>query len=124
MNKILTFIILVILLGCKTEKDITSNNSENLKENQFIGTVIELYKKKTKTNDLYFSVEEKNYFIKFSEGYVSKEKLQKYLNKKILIKGKIKTGEWESMAPSSIGNNTIAPKPRSGDYIVIEKIYN
>lgn len=121
--KIFIYITVLIIVGCNPQKTISINNPKNLKKNQFIGTVIELHKKKTNTTDIYFNIDDKKYFVKISEGYVSKEDLLKFLNQKIIIKGEIKNGEWEESIPGSF-NSLEIPKPsRKGEYIVVTKIY-
>lgn len=123
MNKLFISILILIISGCNSQKSISIDSPEKLKNNQFIGTVIELYKKKTDTKEVYFSIDEKKYFVKFSEGYVSKETLLKFSNQKIVIKGEIKNGEWEESSPGSL-SSLETPKPaRKGEYIVVNKIY-
>jgi hypothetical protein len=77
----------------------------------------------TSIPEAYFRTNQKDYFIKFSEGYITKDNALKYKDKQIIIKGEIKQGLFENMKPASFGNKTLPPPPRSGEYIIIEKIY-
>lgn len=73
--------------------------------------------------ELYFKVNEKDYFIKIAEGYIAKDIITKYIDKQIVIKGEIKTGDWEIPDAGSIKDGVPPKKARSGEYIVINKIY-
>ncbi len=73
--------------------------------------------------ELYLKVNEKDYFIKIAEGYVAKDIINKYIDKQIVIKGEIKTGDWENPESGSLKDGVPSKKARSGEYIVINKIY-
>jgi hypothetical protein len=127
MRYLLFLLTILLLIGCKTQKD--NSAKPRLKKNQLEVTVIEKatrVSRKTKetVNEYFLLLKDKNYFIKFSEGYVAKSKLKKYLNQKIIIKGEIKTGKWETDTPGSFINGNQPKKSRSGKYIIITKIYN
>jgi hypothetical protein len=118
---------ILLFIGCTTPETAVNSPLE-LKSNQFKGIVQELEmaaKSKTRIvlKDIYFTTNSKNYFIKFSEGYVPKEDLMKYLGKEIIIKGEIKTGQWEDFPPSSVKEQKSLKSPRFGEYIVLDKIY-
>jgi hypothetical protein len=124
----LFFIITTILFsiyGCKTNDE--TSNLTTLKDYQLRGSVIYLPKKTNKglesTKELYFRVENKNYFIKLSESSVSALYLMKYIDKPVVVKGSIKEGLWENQKPMAINSVEQPEKARSGPYIVIEKIY-
>ena len=117
----------VIFIGCKSSYNSIATVSE-LKNNQFRGVLQELTmaaksKEGIVLKDVYFTTNSKNYFVKFSEGYVTKEEAMKYSGKEITIKGEIKNGQWEDFPPSSIKEQKSLKSPRSGEYIVLEKIY-
>jgi hypothetical protein len=119
--------VFITFTGCKTQQPSTASPTE-LKSNQFRGVIQELStnaqtRREVTTKDVYFSIDNKNYFIKFSEGYVTKDEALKYLGKEITIKGEIKKGEWEEYPPSSFSEKKSAAAPRSGEYIIIDKIY-
>jgi hypothetical protein len=73
--------------------------------------------------ELYLKVNDKDYFIKIAEGYVAKDIISNYVDKQIVFKGEIKTGDWESTGVGSIKDGIPSKKARSGEYIVINKIY-
>lgn len=129
MKKPLIYLISIILfIGCNSQKSISVDKPENLKKNQLIGTFVAVSRKITRgkedrINEYYFRIENKNYFVKFSEGYVSKEKMLKYLNKQIVIKGEIKNGKWEEATAGSFIGSKVSKRARSGDYIIIIKIF-
>lgn len=128
--RIIIILLVTIALGlyaCKTTKQSTTEVSQ-LKKNQFLGIPQELSPTATLrgqvvVKDIYFTTNQKNYFVKFSEGYITKEELTKYLGQEILIKGEIKNGPWESHPTVSITQQKSLAAPRSGEYIVLEKIY-
>ncbi len=123
MKQLVFFIaITILLIGCKPTNE-TSNNNSSLKKNELVGTVINKEIKKQNRKELYFRINDKDYFIKLTEGYLSEGKLLKYENQLIKIKGEIKNGPWEHQEPASFGKST-PPKARHGEYIVIYKIYN
>lgn len=129
MKKTLVYLLsIIVLISCNSQKSVSNEGTEmKLKKNQFIGKFVELNKTKSRNVsaklDIYFQIEEKDYFVKFSEGYVSKENIMNYLNKNILIKGEIKTGEFEESSPGSISTLENSKPGRKGEYIVINKIY-
>ncbi|MCB9360801.1 MAG: hypothetical protein H6587_04125 [Flavobacteriales bacterium] len=129
MRYIIVVLVWFILFftGCKTS-DTVANSSKELKSNQYKGVVQELtmpvkLRGGLVLKDFYFTTSSKNYFIKFSEGYVSKEEAMKFLGKEIIIKGEIKNGAWEDFPPYSAEEQKTLKAPRSGEYIVLEKIY-
>lgn len=135
MNKLISIVIivLVIVLSCKTTTEVsksTSQQGSQLKKNQMVGVVIlkgvanESRSTQSNNKELYFKINAKDYFIKISEGYITKEIISKYIDKQITIKGEIKIGEWESIQSGSLQEGTSSKKARSGEYIVINKIYN
>lgn len=122
------FILTFLYVGCNS--NIKNEPKEiELKKNQFVGKII--YKERerlSKTSaptkkEIYLNMNEKDYFIKISEGYMSEDKLLKHENQIIKIKGEIKNGEWEHQEPVGL-NNLNPPKARSGEYIVIYRIFN
>lgn len=120
-------VVTIFFVGCKSSETTTYSLKE-LKKNQFRGVVQELNSApRTRTEvvikDIYFTTNSKNYFIKFSEGYVTKEEAMKHFGKEIIIKGEIKNGQWEDFPPSSFKDQKSLKAPRSGEYIVLEKIY-
>jgi hypothetical protein len=129
MKNIIYILLIISFANCKSSKQNKSKKSiNNLKKNQFTGVIITKDKPKINNSDIsipeaYFRTNQKDYFIKFSEGYVTKDNVLKYKNKQIIIKGEIKQGLFENMKPASFGNKTPPPPPRSGEYITIEKIY-
>lgn len=134
MNKLISIVIIfsLIVLSCKTTTEVsqsTNQQGSQLKKNQLVGVVIlkgitnESRSTQSNNKELFFKINEKDYFIKISEGYVSREELSKYIDKQITIKGEIKTGEWEGIQAGSIQEGTSSKKPRSGEYIIINKIY-
>jgi hypothetical protein len=129
MNRLLIYLSLIILLiGCGNQRNVSVDNPESLNKNQLIGTFIEVSRKiernkEDRITEYFFEIGEKKYFIKYNEGYVPKEQIAKHLNQKVVIKGEIRNGEWEAATPGSFSNLTPQRKPRKGDYIVINKIY-
>lgn len=124
----LLVIVLILFTGCKSNSNNNSIETE-LKKNQFIGKIVYKEKKKNtrsssqQKKDFYFIIDDKDYFIKISDGYVSEDKLLKYENQLIKIKGEIKNGEWEHQEPVGL-NNLNPPKARRGNYIAIYRIIN
>lgn len=121
-------IILILFIGCKSSSNGNSIETE-LKKNQFLGKIVYKEKKSNtratsqQKKDFYFIIDGKDYFIKISDGYVSEDKLFKYENQLIKIKGEIKNGEWEHQEPVGL-NNLNPPKARRGNYIAIYRIIN
>lgn len=117
--------ILFSIYGCKTNDE--TSNLTTLKDYQLRGSVIHLPKKTNEglesTKELYFRVENKNYFIKLNECLVSVPDLMKHLGKTIVVKAHIKEGQWEHQKPMAISSVKQPEKARSGPYITIEKIY-
>ena len=62
----------------------------------------------------YFETENEKLFIKIQEGKVHRDKIAKYYNKFIRIKGYKSTGLWDTDDPNV--------QSRVGDYIVIYKV--
>ncbi|MGE0560677.1 MAG: hypothetical protein AB7O47_02580 [Flavobacteriales bacterium] len=124
MKKVYSYLItLTVLVACNSQKTISVDSSDKLKNNQFIGEFVELTKKKIPTKEIYFKINEKTYFVKFDEGYVSKEEVLKFLNQTIKVKGELKNGEWESSTPGSLSTLESSKSARKGDYFVVNKIY-
>lgn len=99
-----------------------------MKKNQFTGTIIYQEEKIIGRSfqpekELYFRMNDKDYFIKISEGYVSKETLHQYENKLVRIKGELKNGIYKQSQSGSFNNQKTPTKPRSGNYITIYKIF-
>lgn len=135
MNKLFSIFIIftVVVLSCKTTNKVSQSTDPKgvqLKKNQMAGIVIlkgitnESRSTQSSIKELFFKINEKDYFIKISEGYVAKDIISKYIDKQIIIKGEIKTGEWETPDAGSLKDGTPSKKARSGEYIVINKIYN
>ena len=134
MNKLFSIFIIfaVVVLSCKTTNKVSQSTDQKdvqLKKNQMVGVVIlknmaNESRNSQSNKELYFKVNEKDYFIKISEGYIAKDIISKYIDKQIVIKGEIKTGEWETPDAGSLKDGTPSKKARSGEYIVINKIYN
>lgn len=134
MNKLTSFLLFfsfIILSSCKTTTQVPDKKEQQvdqLKKNQITGVVI-LKSMATGSRDsqfikeLYLKINEKDYFIKIAEGYVAKDLITKYIDKQIVIKGEIKTGDWETPDAGSIKDGTPPKNARSGEYIVINKIY-
>lgn len=126
VNIYLFILILSILHSCSGNR-YTSDNIE-LKKNEFLGIVeYKEYKQlsrnsPTRPKELFLKTKNKEYFIKISEGYLSKNKIIQYIGASVLVKGEIKNGEWEERIPIDIKNPN-PPEPRSGDYLIIKKIY-
>ncbi|MBI2279638.1 MAG: hypothetical protein HYU68_02970 [Bacteroidetes bacterium] len=120
----------ILLFSCKTQADVLTNSEtkqtveNNLKKNEFFVVVGQRRKTRTDSSlkETILLIGEKKYFVKFDEGYVSEEKLLKYLNKKIKIKGEIKNGSWEANKSGSIIDKSQSIKGRSGEYIVVYRI--
>ena len=124
MMRILTYLISILLLvACSSQKTVSNNGSDKLKNNQFVGMFVELTKKKIQTKEVYFKIDETTYFVKFDEGYVSKDEVLKFLNQPIKVKGEIKNGEWEASTPGSLSTLETAKSARRGDYFVVNRIY-
>jgi hypothetical protein len=130
MKNLYILVLLLLILSCKTKpiKETSTNTKfkkeESLKKNEFYVVVTERKKKKNNDNqkELILLINDKKYFVKIDEGYVSRDKLYKYLNQTIRIKGEIKNGPWEADIPGSVLDQTQPIKGRSGDYIVVYKI--
>lgn len=120
----------ILLFSCKTQTDVLTNSEtkqsieNNLKKNEFFAVVEQRRKSRVNSSlkETILLIDEKKYFVKFDEGYVSEEKLLKHLNNKIKIKGEIKNGTWEADIPGSMLDKTQPIKGRSGEYIVVYKI--
>lgn len=135
MNKLSSvfIVILLIVLSCKTPtktQQTGNQQADQLKKNQLLGVIIlknssstESRSVQTEGKELFFKINEKDYFIKISEGYVSVDLLSEYIDKQVVIKGEIKIGEWESIKAGSIKEGTTSKKPRFGEYIVINKVF-
>lgn len=129
MKKTLVYLLsIIVLISCNSQKSVSYEGTEmKLKKNQFIGKFVELNKTKSRNVtaklDIYFQIENKDYFVKFEEGYVSKAEVLKFLNQTIKVKGEIKNGEWESSTPGSLSTLESSKSARKGDYFVVNKIY-
>lgn len=129
MKKTLVYLLsIIVLISCNSQKSVSNEGTEmKLKKNQFIGKFVELNKTKSRNVsaklDIYFQIEDKDYFVKFEEGYVSKAEVLKFLNQLIKVKGEIKNGEWESSVPGSISSGNIPVSSRKGNYFVVNRIY-
>ncbi|TXB63689.1 hypothetical protein FRY74_12515 [Vicingus serpentipes] len=125
MRLLFISILLISFCACKTNENGTKISV--LKEYQKRGTVLSLPKKTTKgtvsDKEYYFRTDNINYFIKFSESYITALDLNKYVNQTIVIKGSIKNGLWEPKQPQAITSAKQPEKARSGPYITIERIY-
>lgn len=122
-------VLFLLIFSCKNQPvtapsaNVDIKQEETLKKNEFFAVVTE--RKKKRNNDeieLLLLINETKYFVKIDEGYVSKEKLLKYLNQTIKIKGEIKNGQWEADIPGSVLEKTQPIKGRSGEYIAVYKI--
>lgn len=125
--RVLFFIAILFLTSCKVQQNSNSTHKP-LKENQLRATVLHLPLRSKEgldnsKNEFYLKIDNKNYFVKLSECFVSEATLLKYVNKEIVIRGQIKSGAWEHEKASSFGQTTEPEKPRSGPYVVIEKVY-
>ena len=126
-------IILISFSACKNTQTNDSkiksiDQAENLKKNQKKGLVVEKTRRGSKRGDekiseYFLRINEKDYFVKYDEGYISKEKLSKYINKEIVFKGELKRGPLSKEIPASITNPN-PPIVRTGDYVAIYKIFN
>lgn len=134
MNKLNLFLLFfsIIILSCKTTTPISNSNEQKvvqLKKNQLTGVVLlknmaNGSRDSQSIKELYLKVKEKDYFIKIAEGYVAKDIITKYIDKQIVIKGEVKTGDWENPDAGSIKDGTPPKKARSGEYIAIYKIFD
>ncbi len=134
MNRFLSFFITfsVIVLSCRTTTKVPQSADQQgskLKKNQMIGVVVlksitsESRSTESNIKELFFKINETDYFIKINEGYVTPSELLKYLNKEIIVKAEKKDGQWEMQEPSSIKDGKQVRKARSGPYVAIYKIY-
>jgi hypothetical protein len=131
MNKLSSLLLYFsfIILSCKTTTPISNEQQVvQLNKNQLTGIVILKSMANESRNsqpikELYLKVNDKDYFIKIAEGYVAKDIISNYVDKQIVFKGEIKTGDWESTGVGSIKDGIPSKKARSGEYIVINKIY-
>lgn len=120
----LFFVICIGISGCMTSKK--SMDSIVLTGNQKKGRVLHL-PRKTKEGlqddkEFYITIDELNYFVKFSESKVTPADLKKYINKIIVFEGSIKSGPWEPQKAGTLTTNEPAKKGRAGMYVVIDKI--
>jgi hypothetical protein len=128
----LLIIFAFVIFSCKSTtqvSDLKEQQVDQLKKNQFIGVVVLKSMANESRNsqsekELYFRIGDKDYFIKITEGYIAKDIISKHVDKQILIKGEIKTGEWENPEAGSLKDGIPSKKARSGEYIVINKIFN
>lgn len=130
--KIIFIFFSLVLLSCNTTSTVSESQKNQLiqqKKNQKSGIVLyksraDESKNRQSKKEFYFRMNEKEYFVKIPEGYVSEEELLKNIDKQINVKGEIKNGKWEFDTPGSILNQTETIKGRSGEYFVIYKILN
>jgi len=130
--RILIFLTIIFFLGCKTSTNQSNTNTvdktHELKKNQYLATVVQAANTSRQesikvNNDLYLKIDGEIYFVKFSEGYVSYDKLKNHLNQEIVVKVEFKTGLWEVQEPSSISSTEQPKAARSGKYVALIKIY-
>lgn len=118
------FLLLILLSACKTQETVVSESisSDELKE----GVLIKLPEKTRNglmsVEEYYFKLDGKNYFVKLSESNVPTKKLQKYVDKNVVIEGDIKNGPWEVVKPASLSSPDPVEVARSGMYITINSI--
>jgi hypothetical protein len=135
MSKLsLFFILATFLSSCKDSQNISRNtihDSNQLKKNQLLGIVKYLSPitgaKKTNAEtkkEYYFDINNKIYFIKISEGFITELELSEYVDKQIVIKGEIKNGQLEIDKEGSFASKTESVEGRKGEYITITKILN
>ena len=118
--KTLLFITLCLITNLssysQTQKDTMVNNSriytgEIIKVN-FVDKACREHKD---SFNYFFETEDKQYFIKISEGNVSREELAKYYNKKIKVRAVIILfGLWDTNDPNV--------QSRVGDYLIFKEI--
>jgi len=121
--RILLLLITLLFIGCNPKATL-ENQTTALKKNQYRATVVQRKKELQKNyTDFFLKIDDKIYFIKINEGYVSPSELLKCLNKEIIVKAELREGPWEVQEPSSIKEGKQVRKARSGPYVVIYKIY-
>ncbi|PIZ06097.1 MAG: hypothetical protein COY57_03800 [Flavobacteriales bacterium CG_4_10_14_0_8_um_filter_32_5] len=121
--KLLMCACLLLLIQCKAP-DVSLNSSQKLKKNEYIIKLIEIENRKTKQKELFVLLDDKKYFIKFSESALKHEDARNYLNKNSIGKIKFRNGYWEEQKPVSLSNPSAPTKARSGDYVILLKIKN
>lgn len=111
------FFLSFCLINCNSSQ---TNENTDVPSMNYSGKIVtknfinKIGKEDSEHPELYFSMDSSNYFIKFSEGNVLRDEVEKYINQAASIQGEIKNGLWDTNDPNM--------QSRVGDYIVIYSI--
>ncbi len=116
-----TFLSLVFTFCCFANKNNTAQNGEKhiIRTTIVSKSFIKKNNKATGKKELYISVSEKDYFIKFCESDIKRKSLENYLNKKtkpITLEIEYRKGYWD------ICDGNFMKQSRKGAYVIIHRI--
>ncbi len=131
MNKFIIYVFsITLLLSCKVQENdyntVNSTTSSTTKSNKMYGKIIVKSSATNNANTMYempeyyFNSYGVDYYIKFQECKVSKEKIMQYLNKEIDIRGEIRTGKTKLSKQKT--KSKISDMETEMNYIIINEI--